>query len=317
MSSFGRILLLGAFVLAGTSAACGAPEPIAKEKRGTSQSTLSKPKASIRTAASQDTTDKYGITEWRMFRGKKDLFMTGYDADGEAVKGVSLAIGKSADDGEAEITTRVHDGSKFTAARNLTTQNLTATDLPAGTADFLKQVLGDLGGLDQLFNGGGLDAAGVQLPAGAEGCGADITAILNQALSCTSDAGQAKAAQAACVAAAKKAAESATACQNVGTVDATNADNAGDAAGGIDLSQLGLPDLGALGGGAGGAGGAGIDLSKILPADLQNPFANAGAGDAAGGLDLKNPFGGGLSDLFGNAQNGDVGFEEFGGLFGF
>ncbi|MBX3226684.1 MAG: hypothetical protein KIT84_39315 [Labilithrix sp.] len=304
-----RVLVGVACVVMGASACSEPPAP--KERRSSTTSTLEKPKPSIRTAASKETAKKYGITEWRMFRGKQDLFMTGYDEDGQAVKGISIAFNESDEDGEAQLVTRVHDGSKFTAARSFATQNLTADQLPAGSADFLQQILGDLGGLGDIFQGGGLEAAGIDLPDNAAACGADLTAILDQAIQCTQDAGQAKAAQAACIAAAKVAAQSAADCANVGEVDTTGAE-----LGGIDLSQLG--DLGGIDLSQLGGAGGGIDIGQILGqlggaagGDGGNPF------EGLGGLDLQNPFGGGLGELFGNAQNGDVSFENFGGLFGF
>ena len=128
--------MLGAFILVGASA-CAAPEVATKERRGSSQSTLGKPKASIRTAASQETTDKYGITEWKMFRGKKDLFMTGYDADGAAVKGVSLAFGTSADDGVVLIPRQ----SVYPVTESDRRQLLTGNGDPATDTTFQGPVL--------------------------------------------------------------------------------------------------------------------------------------------------------------------------------
>ena len=49
-------------------------------------------------AASAETTAKYGITHWKIFRGKQSMVMTGYDAKGTAVKGVTVGFCKEGED---------------------------------------------------------------------------------------------------------------------------------------------------------------------------------------------------------------------------
>ena len=58
----------------------GARKPDDEAEGSTSSKLLAPQKASLTSAASAETTAKYGITHWKMFRGKQSLVMTGYDA---------------------------------------------------------------------------------------------------------------------------------------------------------------------------------------------------------------------------------------------
>ncbi|MBX3231431.1 MAG: hypothetical protein KIT84_10835 [Labilithrix sp.] len=265
-------------VVAAAATGCSAPELEKKERRSSTTSALGKPKPTLKTAASKETTAQYGITEWRMFRGKKDLFMTGYDDSGKAVKGVSLSFEKAEDSDDAELVTHINDGSGITAARNLATQSLASDAIPADSADFIQQVAGDLGNISGLL-GGELPEIGEEVVA----CGANLAAVCQLALQCCAGLWWGKPGDVdSCWAAAKAAVGSAAQC----------AQAAVDIAGGIDLSHYKLPK-----------GTGHIDIGAILGGHVENPFS--GAGVAA----LANPFGA-TRDLVVDAETGDVDFDN-------
>ena len=65
------------------------------ESRGSQQSKLNQPEATIVAPASEATTNEFGIVEWRVVRSKKELHLTGYDDNGKAVKGITTGFVKS------------------------------------------------------------------------------------------------------------------------------------------------------------------------------------------------------------------------------
>lgn len=260
-----------------SASACAPPEAPAKERRSSTTSALGKPKPAMKTAASKETTKKYGITEWRMFRGKQDLYMTGYDAKGKAVRGVSLAFKESEENGEAELVTNINDGSKASVARNLTTEQLTADAIPASSAEFLELLTGDLGAITEV-----LAAAGIDIPESAVACGMSLATVCQLALQCCAavQGGAVAASIETCLAAAQAAVTAGTECKAAGA----------EIAQGIDLSQVGLP-----------TGVAGVNVGAI--ANVANPFAGKGRANLANVFKATD-------DLACSSANGDVDYQE-------
>lgn len=302
---------------------CAAPEaPI--EKRGSSTSRLGAPKASLETPASAETTEQFGIVQWKIFKGKKDLFMTGYDAKGKAVKGLTAGFGTSADESESVVHTKINDGSSFTAVHGLTTNKTLANRAQSDDETaFMKAAFVDASKTNLAFRA---NVAGEDT---SSACGADLSAILAQSLSCTQ--GKSKAAQAACIAAAKKAAASSGSCQGSGTTTPGTAFDP-NAPAYNPLSALFNPamfDMGKLGSLAsqlgasyGNLGGDVFGMGEMGEVCADGATGEVGWG-SGGGLDLGafdmgggggwGEFECGAADWFGGGGGFDLGGYDMGG----
>lgn len=150
-----RLLALGLTFAVGLGpvAGCAAPEMPA-ESHGSTTSKLLKPKPTMKAKASKETTAKYGITEWRMYKQRSGVVLTGYDADGKAVKGVTTSFADSKDTGNPEVVTHINDGSHATLKQSLVASDAPAdADVPDESVAFAQQVAGDLGGVQQSLAG--------------------------------------------------------------------------------------------------------------------------------------------------------------------
>ncbi|MBX3207438.1 MAG: hypothetical protein KF764_20490 [Labilithrix sp.] len=328
-----RILLVATLTgIAASTAACAAPP--ASEERGVSVAKLKAPRPMMRASASPASQELFGVSEWRIFRGKKDVVLTGYDEDGHAVKGVSVGFYAAENASDATLRARVLDGSAFAArhdyARGRTSLN---KELPASTASFLKQALADVVVLRRAFaqTTTAAKASARTLGAGQQ-CGGDMMAIVSAALQCIQSTGGTNVdanAVAQCIAAAQSAASVGSACQGTGSIpfDPTQGgdpwgtgggDPWGGGAGG-DPYGGGAGGSDPWGGGAGGSdpwgGGAGGDPYGG-GAGGSDPWGGGG-GMPTGGW-CNDPFGDGAAcpscsggagggDIYSNPANGDVG----------
>lgn len=114
MLSFTRTtakLLVTLGIAAGASASIGCAAPTLPEREGSKAEKLLAPKALTTTYASAYTQDELGITQWRLYRGKNNYFLTGYDDRGQPVKGV--AMGFAGGSNAPSLYTRALDGSSF------------------------------------------------------------------------------------------------------------------------------------------------------------------------------------------------------------
>lgn len=328
MSSKNEMRWVIATVITATVAitGCAAPEaPI--ERRGSSTSRLEKPKATLETPASAATKKQFGIDHWKIFRSNKDLFMTGYDENGKAVKGLTAGFGKSADDSESVVHTKINDGSSFTAVHGLTSNKTLANRAQSDDeTEFMKAAFVDASKTNLAFRAAAGDSSSA--------CGADLSAVLAQSLSCTQ--GKSKAAQAACVAAAKAAAESSTNCQAGGTTTPGASFDPNDPAynplssifdpAKFDIGKLGslASQLGASYGDLGGdvfgmgemgevcADGATGDVGWGSGANLGALFDMAGGAGGGGWGEFEC----GAADWFGGGGGFDLGGYDMGGMGG-
>ncbi len=102
--------LSGAVLAAITAVAGCSAEPM-REPQQSSQSKLLAPRALFKTKASAETTKTLGIVEWRVYRGRTDFVLSGYDKNGKSVQGASVAFVK---DGKQNVMrARMLDGSFF------------------------------------------------------------------------------------------------------------------------------------------------------------------------------------------------------------
>lgn len=183
------------------------------ERKKSSSTTDLGPQASVEAAASTTTKEKLGIVEWKIFRSKKDLHLTGYDAKGRAVKGLTAGFSTAKDGSEPVLRTKLNDGSGFAAVHGLRSNSQRATKPALGdSAAFTQAAFADVSKIHGLF------AATVKATPAAPGaqCGADLSIIIARALQCMQAKKEAKAEQAACLVAAKKAAAASASCKGTG-----------------------------------------------------------------------------------------------------
>lgn len=304
-----------------------AAEAAPTERKGSTTSRLGAPKASLETPASAETTSKFGIVEWKIFRSNKDLFMTGYDAKGKAVKGLTAGFGKAADDSEPVVHTKINDGSSFTAVHGLSTNKTLANRSQSeDETAFMKAAFVDASKTNLGFRANRTAGA----PA-ASACGADLSAILAQSLSCTQGKATSKAAQAACIAAAKAAATSSASCAAGGTTAPSKtfdpdapAYNPSSAT--FDPGMFGIGKLGKLASHLGG-GYAGLGLGGDLfgTGEMGDICADDATGEVGwgaaldhGGFDMGGgggwgDFECGAADWFGGGGGFDLGGYDMGG----
>ncbi len=347
------IMLLATAALATSVVGCGEPE--VAEARATTTSRLGAPLPLMKAQASASSNDKLGIKEWRVYRGKNDVLLTGYNAKGSAVKG--LSVGFHTQNDATVLRTRVMDGSLF-AARHDYSRSMTAANgaMSEDTASFVKQALSDFKKLSVATHQKVIASHNTRTQSlhtntitpsttGIDpACGADMMAVLTNALQCVQSSGTSTQANPTqlqqCLTAAQTASASSGVCSSTvpvdGAWDATQdgmgcydtdegawdsgwGANGGWGAGGYGTGADGMGgaggagDWGAGGGGWGdGAGGAGGWGSGSGGAG----WGNGGPGGAWG----NDPFGdgacpscggagwGGGGDICGDSGNGGAGY---------
>lgn len=81
------------------------------EQVGQSSAKLLAPRAVYRLKASSTTRSQIGVAEWRMYMGKRRVVLTGYDASGHAVQGVSVGAAQATKTSRARLVMHTLDGS--------------------------------------------------------------------------------------------------------------------------------------------------------------------------------------------------------------
>ncbi|MBS2015706.1 MAG: hypothetical protein JST00_22650 [Deltaproteobacteria bacterium] len=138
--------LFAASLAACAFASTGCTAPM-QEQIGSRTEKLLAPEAILTTHASALTKSELGIAKWKVFRGKNDYVLTGYDDDGKAVKGISFTWSASSSktksapvlkarvlDGTRAAMRHTFDGSKKTEA-NKTLSKSTRLLLARATFD--------------------------------------------------------------------------------------------------------------------------------------------------------------------------------------
>jgi len=302
-------VLVAVLALAGSSVACS--QPVMEEGKGHTTAKLLAPKPLVKVKASPSTKENEGITEWRIFRGRNDVVLSGYGKNGKVVKGLTIGFHQDKKEGPV-LRARLLDGSLFAMRHEYeAARTVTNKDVDEDSAKFLYTALGDMRALKTAVTKSPsrfrtLDTSGLF------DCGSGIVSILTSALECLKNSGGSAAAAQQCIAAAQSAAELGGLC--TGGVDVP-----------FDPTAGGLDPYGDLGAGLPydpydpyGNAGAG------LPYDPYDPYGNAGAGlpydpydpygNAGAGLPY-DPYGTGLGD-WGDCDFGDIlgGLGGLGGL---
>lgn len=274
-----------------TSTAIGCTAAPAYEPQQSSESKLLAPKSLFKAKASAATKKETGISEWRVFRGKEDFVLTGYDSNGEAVGGTAFRFAK--DGAKNILRARILDGTSFKATYAFGASTSSTSSAKTSTQKLFRRAAADMLGirltLQEMGRGykGNGAAANPNLglpqgiPAGVDpfggvadpfgqlgqmGCGGDLVSMLMGALQCVGGAGGLAGAKSnpmqllQCALASQGAASSMGTCQSPAN----------------PLGQLG--QLGQLGN-LGGATGAPFDPMSIdpnSPFGTQDPFGQLG-----------------------------------------
>ncbi|MCW5837233.1 MAG: hypothetical protein KIS78_32865, partial [Labilithrix sp.] len=294
---------LGAFVAG--SVGC-APVAMPEEKGRTQQKQLA-PRAMIATKASASTRSAFGISEWRLFRGKSSVYLTGYDGAGKAVKGVSVAFTGSKKG--ARLRGRIHDGTRYSAYYAYGAKSVSQSPaLARGSEAFLKQALSDVGGLRRFVAG----ASGARTTLDS-GCAGDLLAILLDAMQCLQAQGNTPAGQQLCVNAAIAAQQAGQSCQGTGTIDPTG----GAGSGGSDPFNPPFDPNDPFGGFDPNNPSGNVDPNNPSGnVDPNDPFGGFDPNNPSGNFDPNDPFGdqscascnGAGGDIYGDPYNGDIGY---------
>ncbi len=98
-------------VLATVTALAGCSAEPMREPQQSSQSKLLAPRALFKAKASSETTKAIGVVEWRVYRGRTDFVLTGYDKSGKAIQGASVSFVKQGK--QNVMRARAFDGTFF------------------------------------------------------------------------------------------------------------------------------------------------------------------------------------------------------------
>lgn len=139
-------LALATVATVATATGCAA-KPV--EATGARTEKLLAPRPLMTSYASAKTRSALGITQWKIYRGKSGYVLTGYDAKGRAVKGVSVDfVGAArAKSSSPLLRARALDGSRFAARRAFDAQGRVSANgaLSKSTRAFLERAIVDMG----------------------------------------------------------------------------------------------------------------------------------------------------------------------------
>jgi hypothetical protein len=173
------IVLMGLFVLAGCQ-----PAGEAVEKKGATTSKYMAPDPIVSVTASDATRAATGIDEWRIYRGKGGVYLTGYDTAGQAVKGLATTFARNDDGTVGHVFTRVNDGSLFAVRHTASTHARMATKaVSVSSQQFVRRAALDLALLQRIALANARTA-----PAGVAAvqatCREQLPSVMLQSLAC-------------------------------------------------------------------------------------------------------------------------------------
>jgi hypothetical protein len=279
----------GAALVASTAVGCTAAP--AYEPQQSSEQKLLAPKALFKAKASAVTKKETGISEWRVFRGKEDFVLTGYDGDGEPVGGTAFRFAK--DGSKNLLKARILDGNAFKTTYAFGASTSSTSSAKTSTQKLFRRAAADMLGIrltlqemGRGYKGSALANQNLGLPQGIPagvdpfggvadpfgqlgqmGCGGDLVSMLMGAMQCVGGAGGLAGAQSNPMQLLQCALASQGAASSMGTCQAGGANPLGQ------LGQLG--QLGNLG----GANGLPFDPMSIDPNSqfgTQDPFGQLG-----------------------------------------
>jgi hypothetical protein len=338
MPLFGNTMksLLAALTLGGLVAGAYGCSAKPVEATGSNHSKLLAPKAVYKALASDATRKALGIAEWRVFRGKTSFVLTGYDAQGKAVKGVSVEFDGKTPSTRPKVIGKLLDGSRFSAHHEYGGGSKSNALLAQSSKAFIDRAINDMSSLQQqLHSGTKKTRLGAQ-------CSGDMVAVMASALQCLVAAGvntttPNKAAVLQCIQAAVTAAATASSCQDTGTTGSTGTSGSSGASG----ASGGEGSSGSSGGGdesSSGSSGSGsqddadkaqdkaqdkqddADQKQDQEQDAEDAKSDSKAGEDAQstseGQDCTSCAGTGGDDIQTNDQTGDVQTADSGGEAG-
>lgn len=314
--------VMGAALVASTAIGCTAAP--AYEPQQSSESKLLAPKALFRAKASAATKKETGISEWRVFKGKNDFVVTGYDDDESPVGGTAFRFAKEG--AKNVLEARILDGTSFQATYAYGASTSASSQAKATSQKIFRRAAADMLGIrlalqqqGRGYKGNGAAGTTVGLPPGipagvdpfggvadpfgqlGAGCGQDLMSMLMGAFQCVQGAGGLAGAQSnpmqllQCALASQGAATSAGTCQPGAPLGQQGQLG--------QLGQGGLPfDPGALLGGQ-----AGMD-----PYGIQDPFGQPGQPGQAGQAGGVDPYGQPGMDPAGGAGMDPYGIDPMG-----
>jgi len=134
--------LLAGTVALGTTGCTAAPMV---EKKGSTTQKLLAPDPLMKVKASAETKAAFGIDEWRFYRGRGAIFLTGYNAKGKAVKGLGTVFTRTSDGGIDNLQLNVADGSKFTGRAGAANGSVSTSDALSDTSQsFVRRAFLDM-----------------------------------------------------------------------------------------------------------------------------------------------------------------------------
>jgi hypothetical protein len=202
---------------------CSANAP---ERMGSTTSKLHAPQAVFKGPATAETKAALGISEWRIYRGKTEYIVTGYDDEGKAVKGVGLSFEGATRSSKAQLNARVLDGSRFSARHQYGGATTSNASLGSLSKSFVSHAVHDMTMLRMGLKTS-ITRSAVRT---GEACSGDMVKIAMTSLQCISNAKASGSTVSKivkvkrCVAAAESASAAVESCKNAGTTDAADAE---------------------------------------------------------------------------------------------
>jgi hypothetical protein len=178
----GLLVAIGVPSLASSSCAA----PTAGEQTRAMATKYIAPDPILTVQASSETRNTLGIEEWRLFRGKGGVFLSGVDAAGQPVKGLVTSFTRNADGTLGDVFTRVNDGSDFALHHSMRTSARKATrSVPVSSQAFVRRAALDLALLQRIAiaKARAAAAAGTAVNPGAV-CRQQLPGVLLQSLQC-------------------------------------------------------------------------------------------------------------------------------------
>ena len=148
--------------------------PTAEESTRSSNSSLTTARPILRVTASTSAKKTLGVTEWRIYKSKKEFVVNGYDAKGYAVKGAAFGFVGSSQSSSSKVRVRLLDGSKASGTYDFRNKPNASGSARSNTAAFLEYAISDLRSV-AAQSSGSLKTQGHFLPNGTTGTPADPT----------------------------------------------------------------------------------------------------------------------------------------------
>jgi hypothetical protein len=102
------------------------------------------PRPLVQTLASKTTQSLTGVYQWKLFKGKRDYILTGYDKKSRAVQGISFRFSPGTSKAKPNLEITMLDGSKTTSRTDYFHKARTKGKISNKARMFLHRALSDL-----------------------------------------------------------------------------------------------------------------------------------------------------------------------------